>query len=35
MASHGREFEQILEDGEGQESMAFSSPWGCKELDTT
>ena len=29
------EFEQILGDGGGQRSLACSSPWGCKELDTT
>ena len=28
------EFEQALEDGEGQESLACCSPWGCKESDT-
>ena len=27
------EFEQTLGDGEGQESLVFRSPWGCKELD--
>ena len=27
------EFEQALEDGEGQESLACYNPWGCKELD--
>ena len=27
------EFEQALEDGEGQGDLACSSPWGCKELD--
>ena len=31
----GHEFEQTLEDGEGQGSLACCSPWGCKELDTT
>ena len=31
----GHEFEQALGDGEGQESLACCSPWGCKELDTT
>ena len=30
-----REFEQTLEDGEGQRSLACSSPWRLKELDTT
>ena len=29
------EFEQTLGDGEGQESLACCSPWGCKESDTT
>ena len=32
---NGREFEQTLGDGEGQESLACCSPWGHKELDTT
>ena len=31
----GHEFEQALEVGDGQESLACSSPWGCKESDTT
>ena len=31
----GHEFEQALGDGEGQESPACCSPWGCKESDTT
>ena len=31
----GCEFEQILGDSEGQGSLAFCSPWGCKELDRT
>ena len=30
----GHEFEQAPGDGEGQGSLACSSPWGCKELDT-
>ena len=30
-----REFDQTLEDSEGQGSLACCSPWGCKELDTT
>jgi len=30
-----REFEQTLGDGEGQRSLACSSPWRLKELDTT
>ena len=29
------EFEQALGNGEGQGSLAYCSPWGCKELDTT
>ena len=29
------EFEQALRDGEGQGNLAYCSPWGCKELDTT
>ena len=32
---NGHEFEQALGDGEGQESLACSSPWGCNESDTT
>ena len=32
---NGHEFEQILEDGEGQGSLVCSSPWGHKALDTT
>ena len=31
----GHEFEQALGVGVGQRSLAFCSPWGCKELDTT
>ena len=31
----GHEFEETLGDGEGQESLACCSPWGCKELDAT
>ena len=27
----GHEFEQALEDGEGQGSLVCCSPWGCKE----
>ena len=30
---NGHELEQALGDGEGQESLACSSPWGCKESD--
>ena len=29
------EFQQTPGDREGQVSLAFCSPWGCKELDTT
>ena len=32
---NGHEFEQTLGDSEGQGSLMFCSPWGCKELDTT
>ena len=32
---NGREFEQALGGGEGQESLACCSPWGCKESDMT
>ena len=32
---NGLEFEQPLGDGEGQGSLACSSPWGCKEPDMT
>ena len=31
----GHEFEQTLEDSEGQTSLACCSPWCHKELDTT
>ena len=31
----GHEFEQTLDDGEGQGRLACCSPWGGKELDTT
>ena len=31
----GHEFEQAPGDGEGQGSLACSSPWGRKELDMT
>ena len=31
----GHEFEQALGVGDGQGSMTFCSPWGCKELDTS
>ena len=32
---NGHEFEQALGDGEGQGSLASSSPQVCKESDTT
>ena len=32
---NGHEFEQTLRDSEEQGSLAFCSPWGCKELDMT
>ena len=31
---NGHEFEQTLEDNEGQEILACCSSWGCKGLDT-
>ena len=31
----GHEFEQTLEDSEGQQSLACCRSWGHKELDTT
>ena len=31
----GPESEQALGDGEGHESLACCSPWGCKESDMT
>ena len=31
----GHEFEQTLEVGDGQGSLACYSPWGRKESDTT
>ena len=31
----GDEFERVLGDIEGQGSLAWGSPWGCKESDTT
>ena len=30
----GHEFEQAAGVDYGQESLAYSSPWGCKESDT-
>ena len=32
---NGHEFEQTLEDSEGQESLVYCSSWGGKESDTT
>ena len=32
---NGHEFEQALEVGDGQGSLACCSPWDCKESDTT
>ena len=32
---NAHEFEQALEDGEGQRSLMCCSPWGCKKLDRT
>ena len=32
---NGREFEQALEDSEGQRNLACCSPWCRKESDTT
>ena len=32
---NGHEFEQAPGVGDGQGSLACSSPWGCKESDTT
>ena len=29
------EFEQALGDGEGWGTLAYCTPWGCKESDTT
>ena len=31
----GHEFEQAPGVGDGQENLAYCSPRGCKELDTT
>ena len=31
----GHEFEQALGVGNGQRSLAYCIPWGCKESDTT
>ena len=32
---NGYESEQTLGDSEGQESLTYCSPWGCKESDPT
>ena len=32
---NGYEFKQAQGVGDGQGSLACSSPWGCKESDTT
>ena len=32
---NGHEFEQVPGVGDGQGSLAWCSPWGCKESDTT
>ena len=32
---NGHEFEQTLEDSEGQGSLVCCSPWGGRELDMT
>ena len=32
---NGQGFEQAPGDGEGQGSLAYCSPWDCKELDMT
>ena len=31
----GHEFEEALEIGDGQGSLACCSPWGCEESDMT
>ena len=31
----GHEFEQVLEVGDGQGSLAYCGSWGLKESDTT
>ena len=31
----GHEFEQALVVGDGHGSLAYCSPWGCKESDKT
>ena len=32
---NGHEFEQAQGDGEGQGSLLWCGPWGCKDLDMT
>ena len=32
---NGQEFKQISRDSEGQGSLAWCNPWGCREVDTT
>ena len=32
---HGHKFEQTIGDSEGLASLAYYSPWGHKESDTT
>ena len=32
---NGHEFEQTLGNGEGQGSLAYCGPWGCRELDVS
>ena len=32
---NGHGFEQTLGDSEGQGSLAYCSPWDCRESDTT
>ena len=32
---NGHSFDKAPRDSEGQESLAYCSPWGCKDLDTT
>ena len=32
---NGHEFEQVLRVGDGQGSLAYYSPWDCKESDRT
>ena len=32
---NGRESDQTPGDSEGQGTLVYCSPWGCKELDTT